>query len=187
PAAGGKGCFYDRQRLVLCGEAIPLRAPAPSAPDENPEQFTAGRGPRLLRDSLALGVSICHEVLFPELSANAAHAGAHLLVNVSNDGWLDPRTGVASAQHFAMAPFRAVETRRYLVRAATTGISGAIDPYGRLVASLPAGEAGGPRVRVDGRPGLPPYSRVGDALALGCVLLGVAAVAKRRPGPRAPT
>src|SRR5262249_59771067 len=159
PAAGGKGCFYDQHRLVLCAEASPLRTPAPSAPDENPEQFTAGQGPRLLRDSLALGVSICHEVLFPELSASAAHAGAQLLVNVSNDGWLDPYTGVASAQHFAMAPFRAVETRRYLVRAATTGISGAIDPYGRVLASLPAGVAGVLHVQVNGRTALTPYSR----------------------------
>jgi apolipoprotein N-acyltransferase len=126
-------------------------------------------------------------VLFPELSANAAHAGAQLLVNISNDGWLDPDTGVASAQHFAMAPFRAVETRRYLVRAATTGISGAIDPYGRVLASLPAGEAGVLHVGVDGRVALTPYTRVGDAFAFGCALLAVAAVAKRRPAPRART
>ena len=180
-AAGRNGGFYDKQRLVLFAEANPLRAPAPSGPDENPVQFTAGRGPGLLRDALSLGVSICHEVLFPELSANAVHAGAHLLVNVSNDGWLDPHTGVASAQHFAMAPFRAVETRRYLVRAATTGISGAVDPYGRVLASLPAGEAGVLHVRVDGRAALTPYARVGDAFALGCVLVAVAAVARRRP------
>jgi len=184
---GRNGGFYDKQRLVLFAEANPLRSPAPSSPDENPEQFTAGQGTRLLRDSLALGVSICHEVLFPELSASAAQAGAQLLVNISNDGWLDPNTGVASAQHFAMAPFRAVETRRYLVRAATTGISGAIDPYGRVMASLPAGEAGVLHVRVDGRATLTPYSRVGDAFALCCALLAVVAVAKRRRPPRAPT
>ena len=185
-AAGRNGGFYDKQRLVLFAEANPLRTPAPSAPDENPEQFTAGENPRPLRDSLELGVSICHEVLFPELSASAAYAGAQLLVNVSNDGWLDPHTGVASAQHFAMAPFRAVETRRYLVRAATTGISGAIDPYGRVLASLPAGQAGVLHVHVDGRAALTPYTRVGDVFALGCVLLAVAAVARRRPAPPAP-
>jgi apolipoprotein N-acyltransferase len=180
-AAGRNGGAYDKQRLVLLAEANPLHTPAPSAPDENPGEFTSGRGPGVLRNSLALGVSICHEALFPELSATAARAGAELLVNVSNDGWLDPLTGVAGAQHFAMAPFRAVETRRYLVRAATTGISGAFDPYGRVIASLPEGEAGVLRTQVNGRSGLTPYSRVGDVFALGCVLVAAVAVAKRLP------
>jgi apolipoprotein N-acyltransferase len=185
-AAGRNGGSYDKQRLVLFAEANPLRSPAPGGPDENPGEFTAGRGPGVLRNSLAVGVSICHEILFPELSANAARAGAELLVNVSNDGWLDPLTGVASAQHFAMAPLRAVETRRYLVRAATTGISGAIDPYGRVMASLPAGEAGVVHARVDGRRALTPYTRFGDVFALACVLVAAAAVAQHRPASSSP-
>ena len=57
---------------------------------------------------------------------------AELLVNITNDAWF----GATSApfQHFSMALFRAVETRLYLVRAANTGISGIIDPRGKIIA-----------------------------------------------------
>ena len=104
-------------------------------------------------------------------------AGAQLLVNVSNDGWLDPATGVASRQHAAMAVFRAVETRRHLARAATTGISAVVDPYGRVVAALAPDEPGVLHARVDGRTGLTPYARLGDVFALGCLLVAAAALA----------
>jgi apolipoprotein N-acyltransferase len=123
-----------------------------------------------------MGVSVCHEVLFPDLAARAVAAGAALLVNVSNDGWLDPATGVASRQHAAMAVFRAVETRRWLARAATTGISAVVDPYGRVVASVPPDTPGLLQARVMPRTDLTPYVRLGDAFAAGCVLVAAAAL-----------
>jgi len=133
----------------------------------------------VLQSFVPLGVSICHEVLFPDLSARAVGAGAALLVNVSNDGWLDGGSGVASRQHFAMAAFRAVETRRYLVRAATTGVSGAIDPYGRVVASLGPGETGVVTASAAGRSALTPYVRLGDAFAFACAAAALSALAAR--------
>jgi apolipoprotein N-acyltransferase len=126
-----------------------------------------------------LGVSICHEVLFPELAANAVRAGAQVLVSVSNDGWLDPGLGVAGRQHFAMAALRAVETRRYLVRAATTGISGVIDPHGRVVDSLGLGVRGALVTPVSGLTVITPYVRLGDVFAFGCVLVAVIALLAR--------
>src|SRR4030095_4653542 len=102
------------------------------------------------------------------------------LVNVATAGWLDPETGLASRRLFGMAAFRAVETRRYLVRAATTGVSGVFDPYGRVVASLPYGEAGVLLARVDDRTTTTPYARLGDAFALGCVVVAAASLFWRR-------
>jgi len=177
-AAGRNGGYYDKQRLVLGAEANPL-ASATDAPSESPRQFSAGSGPGVLQSFVPLGVSICHEVLFPELSARAVGAGAALLVNVSNDGWLDGGSGVASRQHFAMAAFRAVETRRYLVRAATTGVSGVIDPYGRVVASLGPGETGVVTASAAGRSALTPYVRLGDAFAFACAAAALSALAAR--------
>ena len=178
-AAGRNGGYYDKQRLVLGAESNPLAASG-GAPGESPRHFSAGAEPGILKSFVPVGVSICHEVHFPELSARSVAAGAALLVNLANDGWLDGGSGVASRQHFAMAAFRAVETRRYLVRAATTGVSGFIDPYGSVVASLDAGETGVLTGLVAGRTALTPYVRLGDVFAFACMLAAAAALALQR-------
>ncbi len=184
-AAGRNGGYYDKQELVLVAEANPLHAAEASGPDEQPSQFTPGPGPGVLRSFVPLGVSVCQEIMFPEISARAVAAGAEVLVNVANDGWLDPETGIASRQLFAMGAFRAVETRRWLVRAATTGVSGVFDPYGRVVDSLPSGAADVLLTRVAGRTAMTPYARIGDAFALGCAGVAAAALWRRR-GRRGP-
>jgi apolipoprotein N-acyltransferase len=77
------------------------------------------------------GTPICYEIIFPSLVRKFVKKGAVFLVTITNDGWY----GVSSApyQHFAIAVVRAVENRRFLLRSATTGISGIVDPYGRII------------------------------------------------------
>ena len=77
------------------------------------------------------GSPICYEVIFPGLVRTFVRKGAEFLVTITNDGWYG--TSSAPYQHWAQAVLRAVETRRYLLRAATTGISGFIDPFGRVL------------------------------------------------------
>jgi apolipoprotein N-acyltransferase len=62
------------------------------------------------------------------------------LLNVTNDGWYGNTAG--PYQHFAIARVRAVEEGVPLVRAANTGISGIVDPYGRIEAKLGLGQRG---------------------------------------------
>jgi apolipoprotein N-acyltransferase len=97
--------------------------------------------------------------------------GAQLLVNIANDGWLDGEYQFVRRQHLAMAVFRAVETRRFVVRAATTGTSAVIDPYGHLVATQPPDTAGVVTASVTGCRTVTPYVRFGDLFALVCAAI----------------
>jgi len=177
----GTVATYDKQRLVPFAEAPPpFAATAAGGRHDSPRAFAAGTEPGLLAGTMALGASICHEALYPEVTNGAVAAGAEVLVNLANDGWLDGEWGVAGRQHFAMAKLRAVETRRPLVRAATTGISGVIDPFGRVVTATAPNVPAVAGATVIPRHGLTPYVRFGDAFAIGCALLAGATLVPLR-------
>lgn len=82
-------------------------------------------------EGLPFGSPICYEIIFPNLVRTFVKKGATFLVTITNDGWYGKSS--APYQHFSAAVLRAVENRRYLLRAATTGISGVIDPCGRIL------------------------------------------------------
>lgn len=168
---GRDGGSYDKQRLVIFAEAPPLEGPVAAEASESPRAFTAGTAPGVLPGFVPLGVSICHEILYPDVVHGAVANGAQLLVNIANDGWLDGGYGVASRQHFAMSVFRAVEARRFLVRAATTGVSGVIDPHGRVLGSQAPGTVGVVTATVGGLTAITPYVAHGDVFAFACMAL----------------
>ena len=152
---------YDKQHLVPFAEYNPLRRAAPDPRD--PVYAPGGPAEPLATAVGRLGTTICYEVLFPDLVRDLVRRGAQVLVNVSNDSWLDAGDGAALEQHFSMTVFRAIETRRDLVRAAGSGASGFIDPLGRVVATVPRNTAGTVVGRVRLRDELTPYVRWGDA------------------------
>jgi apolipoprotein N-acyltransferase len=124
---------YDKRHLVPFGEYVPfadyLTFIQPLV--ENVGDFAAGRRqPPLSFGNFKLGVLICYESIFPDISRQWVEDGANLLVNISNDAWY----GRSSAPHhsLAMAVLRAVENRRSLVRAANTGVSAMVLPSGRV-------------------------------------------------------
>ena len=78
------------------------------------------------------------------MAREACEKGAELLINITSDSWFG-RT-LAPHQHHFIAAFRAIENRRFLIRATNTGLSGVVDPLGRTIASIPP-FAGGPRRR----------------------------------------
>ena len=78
-----------------------------------------------------MSTAICYEVVYPDLVRRFVRNGSQLLTTITNDAWFG-RTS-APYQHFEQASMRAIENGRYLVRAANTGISGIVDPYGRVI------------------------------------------------------
>ena len=76
------------------------------------------------------GVSICYEMIFPDLIRQAVKNGANFLVNITNDAWFGK--SAASYQHMSMGAMRAVENRVPIVRVANTGVSGTISATGKL-------------------------------------------------------
>lgn len=125
---------YRKMHLVPFGEYVPLRrwfAPFIKALNDL-GSFDQGPEPTVLPvPSARLGVTICFEGLFPHLVRQFSRNGAHILINITNDGWY--RDTAAPEQHFSAAVLRAVENRRWMVRAANTGYSGFISPRGEIV------------------------------------------------------
>lgn len=125
---------YDKMHLVPFGEQVPFQSILGNwIPVLNQlGGFHSGKNVTILETPKArLGTSICYEAIFPGLIRRQAHDGADILVNMTNDGWyLDT---AAPEQHFSMNVFRAIENQRYLIRAANTGISGVIQPDGKIL------------------------------------------------------
>lgn len=166
---------YDKRRLVPFAEYDPFsnwRAQR----DRDELRYTAGSGAQLLSSGGArIGIVICYEVLFPALVRELVRDGAEMLVNLSNDTWMDPGDGIAPRQHLSMSVLRAVETRRPLVRAAASGPSAFITPLGEIESSLPTATAGSLVGRLHAERVLTPYVRFGDTWAVAGTLLALAA------------
>jgi len=127
---GAVSDVYDKIRLLPFAEYSPFSLPALVDHSlEHPSQFTAGTQSTVFALPKGnFGVLICYEATYPHLARQLVQNGAQFLVNLSNDTWLAGEA--AAAQHFSMVVFRAVETRRYLARVATAGITGFVDPHG---------------------------------------------------------
>jgi apolipoprotein N-acyltransferase len=127
---------YDKTHLVPFGEYVPFKKWLPFLGKIVAQvgDFKAGKvGQTLPWRNEQLGVQICYEIIFPGLSRAMVKNNASVLVNITNDAWFGKTSG--PYQHFSMTVFRAVENRRSLARSANTGISGFIDPAGRILAS----------------------------------------------------
>jgi apolipoprotein N-acyltransferase len=182
----GRLAFYDKVRPVPFAEYRP-RVPgeAVAADETGADTFSAGETATVFASAAGrLGVLICYEVTFPGLARQLVRAGAEVLLNLSNDAWLDSAGLGAGAQHLSIAVFRAVETRRYLARASAAGISGFIDPTGRPFGLLATGTEGTTTGIVHARREITPYVRWGDTFAAACVALGIATLVARRRRPR---
>jgi apolipoprotein N-acyltransferase len=160
---------YDKTRLVPFAESAPLGARwvAEGGP------YTPGAAPLPLATGPArVGAFLCGEALFPEVARGLVQAGAELLANPSNDHWFGARAG--AEQHLRAARLRAIETRRWLVRPTTTGVSAVIDPHGRVVARGGYGGAEVLTATVRRSRAVAPVQRWGEAPLLAALAIVVA-------------
>ncbi len=154
----------------------PLTSGPPYSPGAGSEPLVSG--------ALRAGPLICFEALFPDRARAAVEAGANLLVNVSNDAFFS--SAWAAEQHFAGSAFRAVETRRTLVRVANRGIGAVVRPTGEVLLRVGREERSASLAGVAPSRGRTPFVRGGWTLPY--VLAGIAALGllpkRRRPGGR---
>ncbi len=169
---------YDKIHLVPFGEYVPFRQLFSFAEALTKEvgTFEPGTSRQLLRaGDERLGVLICYEAVFPDEVRQFANNGAQVLVNISNDGWYGDSG--AWAQHLQQARMRAVENNRWFLRDTNTGKTAAIDPLGRVVASIPRKE----RARLEAPYALVQettfYTRHGGWFAYLCAIISLVALA----------
>jgi apolipoprotein N-acyltransferase len=163
---------YDKVHLVPFGEYVPLQQwfPFIGKMVEEVGDFKCGEKGRTVNwGKFPLGIQICYEMIFPDLSREMVRNHAAFLINMTNDAWYGKTS--APYQHFSMAVFRAIENRRSLIRSANTGISGFIDPVGRILATTPLFEDAVisrslPALTIESF-----YTRYGDAFALLCTAI----------------
>lgn len=133
---GSEPYIYSKVHLVPFGEYIPFRKILFFV-----DKFAKGvigdysAGPDyhtlVMSNGYAMGVGVCYEILFPELMRQFLKQDAEFLANITNDTWYGDTP--MPYHHFALSAFRAVENRKYVIRAANSGFSGIVAPDGRII------------------------------------------------------
>ena len=131
---GTTGGVYRKMHLVPFGEYVPLQRllffVGPIV--EAVSNFTPGREAALLPvGAHKVSTAICYEVIYGSLIREFVRGGSELLTTITNDAWYGRSS--AAYQHWDQAAMRAIENGRFLARAANTGVSGFVDPYGRVL------------------------------------------------------
>jgi apolipoprotein N-acyltransferase len=129
----GKGNvkWYDKNILLPFSEAHPIGLDLLGKFYEAPNEFLVGKTfPMIRTDFGKIGVSICFETIYPWFIRTSVHKGSEFLVNISNDSWFGNSS--EPYQHLGISVFRAIENRRYMLRASNSGISAIISPTGQI-------------------------------------------------------
>ncbi len=184
---------HDKIHPVLFGETVPFRygrlrfvylwlnSLSPFGADGYEYSLTAGEDVHVFTmttpdgKKYRFGVPICYEDVMPYVcrrfvwDPETRQKRVDFLLNISNDGWFGQRN--EQEQHMAICTFRAIENRVGIARTVNTGVSGFIDPNGRVYNALGVGETAFKvdQVITDSRVSL--YSKIGDIFAFACAIV----------------
>ncbi len=167
---GNISARYDKSHLVPFGEYVPFGDWLPFIKKivVGDHDFMPGeKGKTIKWNNCNLGIQICFETIFPEIAGKMAKNNADIFLNITNDTWFG--NSDAPYRHFEIAVFRAVENKKSLVRSANSGISGAIDPLGRIIATTPLFEEAAETYTVPILKKKTLYARCGDFFAIICI------------------
>lgn len=133
---------YDKAHLVPFGEYVPFADYLSFLRVAANVNFSPGPGVTTLRPETGPSFSplICYEIVFPGAVVSPTDNRPEVLINVTNDAWYGDSPG--PYQHFAITRLRAIEEGLPVIRVANTGVSGMIDPFGRVVGKLDLGSEG---------------------------------------------
>ena len=163
---------YDKHHLVPFGEYVPAKSILSKTGIEalTGRGWSAGVGPRMLSHSgiPAFLPLICYEAIFPS-HASIQGERPDWIVQITNDAWFGKLIG--PYQHLAQARIRAIEQGLPLARSANTGVSAMVDPYGRVVSSIPLDQMGIIDVLLPAVLPITLYSRYGDRPIGGLLIL----------------
>jgi apolipoprotein N-acyltransferase len=176
-ADGAKVGRYDKIHLVPFGEYIPYKDLLFFAHKltGRVSEFTRGDSRKTFRlNGHRYGVFICYEAVFADEVREFARLGAEVFVNISDDGWYGDTS--APWQHLNMARMRAIENRRWLLRDTNSGVTAAIDPYGRVTQSISRHVTDALPAQYGFRSDVTFYTAHGDVFAWLCAILGVGLV-----------
>ncbi len=166
---GRKLGVYHKVLLVPFGEYVPWKKELPWLANFSLRdvQVLPGAGYGAVQTEIGrIGTPICYESFFPWPARVMTLNGASALFVITNDSWF--KQTQAARHHLVLSQLRAIETRRYVVRAAATGISAIIDPYGRITTERGYYEQGVVTGKIAPLHALTPYVRAGDWLAYVC-------------------
>jgi apolipoprotein N-acyltransferase len=168
---------YDKMHLVPFGEYVPYKELFFFAKNLLNEVGTFEPGTQRSVFSTGghtYGTFICYESIFGDEIRQYAKRGADALINISNDGWYGDTS--APWQHLNMVRMRAIENHRWVLRATNTGVTAAIDPFGRVTAAAPRHIRTSIRVHFAYEHDLTFYAAHGDLFAYACALVTVLAL-----------
>ncbi len=173
---------YDKIHLVPFGEYVPFKQLLSFAGKLTREvgDFMPGESRKALAlGSYRMGVFICYEAVYPGEIREFAKNRAQVFVNISDDAWFGDTA--APVQHLNQARMRAIENNRWLVRATDTGITSAIDPFGRVVMQAVRNVRTAIDVPYTLVSGTTFYTRHGNWFVWLCAIISVVALASRIP------
>jgi apolipoprotein N-acyltransferase len=166
---------YDKMHLVPFGEYTPYKNLFFFAGNLLQDVGLLSHGRRrtvFTTGGHTYGTFICYESVFADEVRQLSNLGADVFVNISDDGWYGDTS--AAWEHLNMARMRAIENHRWVLRATNTGVTAAIDPYGRVVMAAPRHIRTSLRIGFDYEHDITFYAAHGDLFAYFCALVTTA-------------